>query len=259
MPTTVPVSSPKGRWGAQHPAVPEAQGGPPAGAPARLVWGQDRAQPGPAGRGVCRLRPPRGLLVAAADGRLPGGGVRPDRVRRPRRRPPGDPGFPTPANDLLALLLINLLSVRARLVGGQAQPPPRQPQPLDVDPDIGFPALALAEEQARSQDGRLPVRRPYQAWFFFPLLCWKRSTCRPHQPRRGSGRSQTWSSASCWWPTRRLSRRAGPRAVAGQAVAFILIHQALFGLYLGCSSPPTTRGCRPSATPTRWASSGARC
>ncbi len=43
-----------------------------------------------------------------------------------------------------------------------------------------------------------------------------------------------------------------------QAVAFVALHQGLFGVYLGASFAPTTRACTSSARTTRSISCAAR-
>jgi hypothetical protein len=43
-----------------------------------------------------------------------------------------------------------------------------------------------------------------------------------------------------------------------KALVFIVLHQGLFGLYLGLSFAPTTRACRSSATTTRATSCAGR-
>src|SRR5829696_3754228 len=85
---------PQGPLGRVHPAVAADQAGRPAGAPAPLVRRQDRPQPGLAGRRVGDLRRHWRVVVAAGHRRLPGGGLHPAGLRRPRRRPPADLPLP---------------------------------------------------------------------------------------------------------------------------------------------------------------------
>ena len=194
----------QGRVGRLHPAVAGAQGGRPAGAPARLVRRQDRPQPGPAGRRLGRLRPPRGLLVAAGHRRLPGGGVHPARLPRPRRRPPPDlpfparqrPGRPPPRQPAGRGEL--------RLVGRQAQPPPHQPQPRGPGPRHQH-RRARVHRRARPAPGTgwsgwSPATRPGCS---SRCCCWRRPTCtwpasRPSSD--GRGRGPTWSRGCCCAP-----------------------------------------------------------
>ncbi|UQX86913.1 acyl-CoA desaturase [Jatrophihabitans telluris] len=125
------------------------------------------------------------------------------------------------------------------------------PNTEDHDPDIGDGVLAFTTNQVAAKTGRLGqaiIRR--QAWLFFPLL-----TLEAWHLHIASVRSLA--------PGARRSRRGGNKYLEiallilhfacylgallfvmspVKAVAFIAIHQALFGLYMGCSFAPNHKG-----------------
>ena len=109
-------------------AVPADQGGGAAGAAPGVLRLEDRGHHRAAGCRMDRLRRGGQLVVAAGGGRVPGGGLHPDRVPGPRRRAPAD--FRLPAGQLRRRRPARQPRHRAelRLVGRQAQPPPRAPQ-----------------------------------------------------------------------------------------------------------------------------------
>ena len=121
------------------------------------------------------------------------------------------------------------------------------PNVVGRDPDIGAGALALAftvdDARSRRSAGRLLAR--YQAWLFFPLLLLE-----------GAGLHISGVDHL-------LRRRDRSAAVEGlllaihgalyltvllwvlsplRALAFLIVQQGLFGLYLGCSFAPNHKG-----------------
>jgi fatty acid desaturase len=119
------------------------------------------------------------------------------------------------------------------------------PNQVDRDPDIAAGAFAFTDEIARNCHGvgRWMARR--QAWLFFPILTLE---------------GFALNIASVWSVLKRRDRAAGLEAAllvahtAGYltivfwalspwwALAFIAVHQAVFGLYLGCSFAPNHKG-----------------
>jgi fatty acid desaturase len=119
------------------------------------------------------------------------------------------------------------------------------PNDEDKDPDVGAGALVFTTGQFQASG---PVARAlyrYQAWTFFPLLLLEALNLRVASVRY------------------LIADRARPRAREGmlisvhilgyltmvflilspvKALVFIAIHQALFGLYLGCSFAPNHKG-----------------
>jgi fatty acid desaturase len=119
------------------------------------------------------------------------------------------------------------------------------PNDEEKDPDIGAGALIFTPGQARASGRVARAFYRYQAWTFFPLLLLEALNLRVASVRylRG-GRDR---------PRLAEAPLIGVHVVAyltlifavlppGKAVAFIAIHQALFGLYLGCSFAPNHKG-----------------
>jgi fatty acid desaturase len=121
------------------------------------------------------------------------------------------------------------------------------PNQMSRDPDIGGRAIAFTTDQARARRGIGSWLAGYQAWLFFPMLLLEGF----HLHAAGVGSL--------------LGRRSGTtvKLVDGallaahltgylaavlivlspvQAVAFILVQQGLFGVYLGCSFAPNHKG-----------------
>ncbi|MFC4857770.1 fatty acid desaturase family protein [Actinophytocola glycyrrhizae] len=119
------------------------------------------------------------------------------------------------------------------------------PNHEDDDPDIQIPAIAFTEEQARKKRGVFRWMAKYQAFLFFPLLLLE-------------GFSLHVSSVKALWrknlrgrwveiPLLALHFTAYLTAVflvlsPLTAVVFILVHQCLWGVYMGCSFAPGHKG-----------------
>jgi fatty acid desaturase len=119
------------------------------------------------------------------------------------------------------------------------------PNHEDLDPDISITALAFTDGQASSRHGLVRLLARYQAWLFFPLLLLEAAHLHLASAKavlRGSGRANTVEGLLL------LAHLAGYLTVLAlvlsplQAVAFVVVHQGLFGLYLGCSFAPNHKG-----------------
>jgi fatty acid desaturase len=119
------------------------------------------------------------------------------------------------------------------------------PNTEDADPDIAIGALAFSPAQARSSTGLARLVFRYQAYLFFPLLLLEAVNLHVASVRALTGRA--------------VRRRSWERALIAvhivgyltvvflvlspvRAVAFIIVQQGLFGLYLGCSFAPNHKG-----------------
>jgi fatty acid desaturase len=119
------------------------------------------------------------------------------------------------------------------------------PNTEDADPDIAVGALAFSAAQARSSTGLARLVFRYQAYLFFPLLLLEAVNLHVASIRALTGRA--------------VRRRFWERALIAvhiigyltvvflvlspvRAVAFIIVQQGLFGLYLGCSFAPNHKG-----------------
>ena len=115
------------------------------------------------------------------------------------------------------------------------------------DPDIGGRAIALTRDQARARRGIGSWLAGYQAWLFFPMLLLEgfhlhAAGVRTLLARRGSTRVKLVDGALL--AAHIIGYLAAVLLVLSpvQAVAFILVQQGLFGVYLGCSFAPNHKG-----------------
>ena len=120
------------------------------------------------------------------------------------------------------------------------------PNQLDVDPDIGFQFLAFDNRQLASKKTwleRFMVR--YQAFFFIGLLCLQGINMR---------RNSTWDMLRGRTKSPRIEAPLILLHYAGYfwliftfmsvpvGIAFIVVHQALFGLFLSSMFAPNHKG-----------------
>jgi fatty acid desaturase len=119
------------------------------------------------------------------------------------------------------------------------------PNHEDLDPDIGITALAFTAGQARAKHGLVRLIARHQAWLFFPLLLLEAAHLHLASAKavlRGSGRANTVEGLLL------VAHVAGYLTALVwvlsplQAIAFIMVHQGLFGLYLGCAFAPNHKG-----------------
>jgi fatty acid desaturase len=150
------------------------------------------------------------------------------------------------ANDLVGLLHANLL---VGISFGWWVPKHNahhtNPNHEDLDPDITITALAFTADQANSKHGLIRLLARHQAWLFFPLLLLEAAHLHLASSKailQGWGRANTVEGLLL------LAHVAGYVTALvwvlspAQAVAFVVVHQGLFGLYLGCSFAPNHKG-----------------
>ncbi len=150
------------------------------------------------------------------------------------------------ANDLVGLLHANLLvGVSFDWWVGKHNRHHSNPNHEDLDPDISITALAFTADQASSKHGLVRLIARYQGWLFFPLLLLEAAHLHLASSRavlRGSGRANLVEGlllvAHVAGYVTALLLVLSPL----QAVAFIVVQQGLFGLYLGCSFAPNHKG-----------------
>ncbi|CAA9442971.1 MAG: Linoleoyl-CoA desaturase, partial [uncultured Pseudonocardia sp.] len=137
-------------------AQPDRPRGGPARPAARALRRPGRGDARRAGRHLDRVRAPRRHLVAAPHGRGAGRGLDARVVRRPRRRAQAD--LPRPARQRRRRPLPRRAGrPELRLVGRQAQPPPRQPQPRGRRPRPRHLGARLLHRPERRQAGHRPL------------------------------------------------------------------------------------------------------
>jgi fatty acid desaturase len=151
------------------------------------------------------------------------------------------------ANDRVGLVHANLLvGVSFDWWVGKHNRHHTNPNHEDLDPDISITALAFTPDQASSKHGLVRLVARYQAWLFFPLLLLEAAHLHLASAkavvRGGTGRANLVEGLLL------LAHVAGYVTALLlvlsplQAVAFIVVHQGLFGLYLGCSFAPNHKG-----------------
>jgi fatty acid desaturase len=120
------------------------------------------------------------------------------------------------------------------------------PNTEDKDPDIDIGALAFTAGQARAKRGRMTrfiARR--QQYLFFPLLLLEAVQLHVSSVQAVARRGMRHR----WWEGLLLAAHAAGYLTVVllvlsplKAAMFIVVQQALFGLYLGCSFAPNHKG-----------------
>jgi fatty acid desaturase len=150
------------------------------------------------------------------------------------------------ANDLVGLVHANLLT---GISFGWWVPKHNahhtNPNHEDLDPDIGITALAFTADQASSRHGLVRLLARYQAWLFFPLLLLEAAHLHLASLRsvlRGSGRATTLEGLLLAAHVAGYVTALAVVLSPAQVVAFLVVQQGLFGLYLGCAFAPNHKG-----------------
>jgi fatty acid desaturase len=119
------------------------------------------------------------------------------------------------------------------------------PNHEELDPDISITALAFTADQASSKHGLVRLVARYQAFLFFPLLLLEAAHLHLASSRavlRGSGRANTVEGLLLLAHVAAYVTALVVVLSPLQAVAFVVVQQGLFGLYLGCSFAPNHKG-----------------
>jgi fatty acid desaturase len=115
----------------------------------------------------------------------------------------------------------------------------------ELDPDIDFPILAFSEEQARSKRAFARFVVKYQAYLFFPLLMLEAFNMRIHSINFLIQKKGKYLLAEALLLTVHFALYFGLLFYLlglWSAVLFVIIHQALFGVYLGSVFAPNHKG-----------------
>ncbi len=119
---------------------------------------------------------------------------------------------------------------------------PNQP---GADPDVTLSVLAFSESQARAARGLTRLAFRFQAYLFFPMLLLEAVSLHVSSIRALTSRRPRYMA----WEAGLLSVHVVGYLTAVflvlspvKAVAFILVQQGLFGLYLGSSFAPNHKG-----------------
>ncbi len=152
------------------------------------------------------------------------------------------------ANDLIGLLLGDLLVGLS--FGWWLDKHNRHhanPNHEEHDPDIGDSVLAFTTAHITRRTGglsRLIAR--YQAWLFFPMLCFEGLQLHVASVRSLiQGKQRRYRRIECvLLSAHLLGYLAGVFLVLSpvKALAFVAVHQAVFGIYMGSSFAPNHKG-----------------
>ncbi|MDX6332888.1 MAG: hypothetical protein QOG05_228 [Streptosporangiaceae bacterium] len=120
------------------------------------------------------------------------------------------------------------------------------PNQVGRDPDIAGRAIAFTPDQARARRGIGSWMAGYQAWLFFPMLLLEGLHLHVAGVRTLLDRRST--AVKLVEGTMLVAHIIGYLAAVFlvlspvQAVAFLLLQQGVFGIYLGCSFAPNHKG-----------------
>ncbi len=149
-------------------------------------------------------------------------------------------------NDAIGLVVSFLLGISRSWWVDKHNLHHGNPNDLDLDPDINIPGIAFTEEQARAKKGILRFLGKYQAFYFLPLLCLE-------------GLGVRIASVQYLIQGKRIKyTRLEPLIIIAhialyvglvffflsfwQGIIFVILHQAVFGLYLGSVFAPNHKG-----------------
>jgi fatty acid desaturase len=119
------------------------------------------------------------------------------------------------------------------------------PNHEDLDPDVAPEILIWSREATVGRRGPVRFVNAYQAYLFFPLLTLlglslRRSSIRAL--RRGGIRRRGTESVLLGAHIVGYLAALALVLTPLQALAFLVVHQALFGVYLGCTFAPNHKG-----------------
>ncbi|UFS93578.1 fatty acid desaturase family protein [Nocardia huaxiensis] len=119
------------------------------------------------------------------------------------------------------------------------------PNHEDLDPDVAPDILVWSQRQARSSRGLARVIGRAQAYLFFPLLLLEGVNLHVAGMRALRNRSVAHRGIEGALLFGHFAAYLAALFVvlpADKAIAFLVVHQALFGLYMGCIFAPNHKG-----------------
>ncbi|WP_059006395.1 fatty acid desaturase family protein [Streptomyces specialis] len=135
------------------------------------------------------------------------------------------------------------------------------PNHLDKDPDVGEGVFVWTQAQAAKRAGFARFLTRHQAWLFFPLLLLEGIALKVSSARmvlaaegwRRDGRGRAVEGLLLVAHYAGYALLLGAAMGPGKAVVFAFVHQALFGLHLGCVFAPNHKGMEmPTEDGARW-------
>jgi fatty acid desaturase len=125
------------------------------------------------------------------------------------------------------------------------------PNHVDKDPDVAVGIVAWTPEQAAGRNGFSGWLARHQAAMFFPLLLLEGINLKVSSARDLKGRPWTELALLVMHYVCYLGLLFAVMS-PGKAVAFIAVHQALYGLHLGCAFAPNHKGMPMPGPDERW-------
>nr|WP_083819619.1 acyl-CoA desaturase [Pseudofrankia inefficax] len=119
------------------------------------------------------------------------------------------------------------------------------PNQIDRDPDIGAGAFVFTPADAGRRRGLGRLLTSYQAYLFFPILLLEGLNLHVASVRELVGRRGRLAVVEALLLTVHFTAYLAAVALVlspVRAVVFVLVHQALFGLYMGCTFAPNHKG-----------------
>jgi fatty acid desaturase len=151
------------------------------------------------------------------------------------------------ANDLAGLLHANLgVGISFDWWVAKHNRHHSNPNHEDLDPDISITALAFTADQASAKHGLVRLIARHQGWLFFPLLLLEAAHLHLASAKAvlGGGRGRANAVEGLLLAAHVAGYLTALLVVLSpaQAVAFVVVQQGLFGLYLGCAFAPNHKG-----------------
>ncbi|MTD55335.1 acyl-CoA desaturase [Amycolatopsis sp. RM579] len=157
------------------------------------------------------------------------------------------------ANDFVGHLHGALVGMSYGNWVGQHNRHHANPNHEDDDPDLDIPALAFTTEQAMGKRGMLRWIAKYQAYLFFPLLLLEGFSLHHSGIRavvRREVKAHKLESVLIFGHIAAYLAAVFLVLSPLQALVFIVVHQGLWGVYMGCSFAPNHKG-MPTLTAAR--------
>ncbi len=148
-------------------------------------------------------------------------------------------------NDLVGYLHGGITGISYRWWVGKHNLHHANPNHEDQDPDIEIPALAFSRDQSRTKQGIYRWITKYQAFLFFPLLLLEAALLRITSIQavlRREVERPALEAALLTIPFAGYLAAVFLVLSPWQAILFIVVHQGLMGVYLGCSFAPNHKG-----------------
>ncbi|MDQ3402176.1 MAG: acyl-CoA desaturase [Actinomycetota bacterium] len=119
------------------------------------------------------------------------------------------------------------------------------PNHEDDDPDLDIAVLAFTQRQAHGRRGLVGFTTKYQAFLFFPLLLLEGFNLHWESVqaiRRGEVKARGLEAAILVFHVAAYLTAVFVVLSPPVAIAFIAVHQGLWGVYMGCSFAPNHKG-----------------